>query len=1014
MTIDALCSAETGAARAHDPAGRAFSFLATAGEILASSLDYEQTLQHVARLAVPELGDLCIVDVIEDGRLRRLATAHVNPDKLFLLQEMARRFAITPDSPAPAARVLADGRSELLPEVTADVIAAHTINAEHARLIREIGICSHLAVPMIARGGIIGVISIGITESARQYDQRDLALAEELARRAAFAVDNARLYRLAQDELAERRRTEEALRLSEGRFRAIMEQSPLSMQILAPDGSTRQVNAAWEALWGLTADDIRGYNVLDDPQLEAHGITSLLRHALAGQPTRLPPILYDLAEAGLVAGREQGPTRWVSAFAYPVKDDRGEVCEVVLVHQDVTEPRRAELKLHASEERLRVALAAGRMNVWEWDLATDVVECSENALEFWGMRIGHADDFLAFVHPDDIDQLREVGRAAIAGEAPYLAEYRLLARDGSVRWLQSRGQLERAADGKVQRMLGVTIDITGLKLAQQASSVLADVGETLGSSLDYVATLADLSRAVVPRLADWFAIDLLTDDDSLERVCVNHSDPARIALAQQLFKRFPARRDGTRGAWHVIASGEVEWVDNISDELLEGVAINAEHLSLLRGLGLRSYICVPLEARGTTIGVLTLVHAESGRRYGAADVSLAVDLARRAAAAVDNSRLYQQLQLEDRRKDEFLATLAHELRNPLAPIRNGLELLRAAPGPEVEEKVRGIMQRQLAHLVRLVDDLLDLSRVTRGTVELERQRMDVASVVGSAIEASRPLIDAAGMVLTVELPEAPILVDADRTRLSQVVSNLLNNATKFSDAGGLIRLQVSGGGTHVDIQVSDEGIGIEPGMLKEIFVMFSQVGDSRTRSPDGLGIGLTLVRRLVELHGGRVWAQSDGLGHGSCFTVRLPRVEPVPIAPTPMPVAAGIAHESCRKRVLVVDDNIDAAETLAALLSIEGHEVRTAASGADALELVREFIPQVAFLDIGLPVMSGYELALHLRAQPHLAHATLVALTGWGQEADRQRSRAAGLDHHLTKPVDPQELLAFLATPTGA
>ena len=378
-------------------------------------------------------------------------------------------------------------------------------------------------------------------------------------------------------------------------------------------------------------------------------------------------------------------------------------------------------------------------------------------------------------------------------------------------------------------------------------------------------------------------------------------------------------------------------------------------------------------------------------------------LTRSHAAADENARLYAEVMDTDRRKSEFLATLAHELRNPLAPVRNGLQLLRLSPADsDVAVKARDMMERQLTHMVRLIDDLLDISRISSGKVELRREWVTAGAVLDSAIEASRPLIEAARHELSVRFPKEPLNLFADATRLAQVVSNLLNNSAKYTPEGGRIDLSAERDGAGVVIRVTDTGVGIPKEMLSRVFEMFTQVGRSLDRAQGGLGIGLALVTRLVEMHGGTTTAESPGPGEGCTFTVRLPLAddEAEGMAALRRTSSQGAGSRPPRCRVLVVDDNKDGAESLAMMLELSGHVTRAAFSGPEALAAAREFNPEVVFLDIGLPGMNGYEVAERFRAEPELSGAVLVALTGWGSEEDKQRSRKAGFDYHLTKPID--------------
>jgi signal transduction histidine kinase/ActR/RegA family two-component response regulator len=353
----------------------------------------------------------------------------------------------------------------------------------------------------------------------------------------------------------------------------------------------------------------------------------------------------------------------------------------------------------------------------------------------------------------------------------------------------------------------------------------------------------------------------------------------------------------------------------------------------------------------------------------------------------------------DRRKDEFLATLAHELRNPLAPIRNSLHILRLTPNSDpAVEQICEMMERQLGHLVRLVDDLMEVSRITRGKVELRLEPIDLVAVIRSAVEASRPLIEASGHQLAISVPPEHLMIDGDLVRLSQVVSNLLINAAKYMDFGGQIWLNVKQEGEMVCISVRDTGIGIPAEMLPHIFKMFTQVDRAARQAQGGLGIGLTLVRTLTEMHGGQVEARSLGVGQGSEFIVRLPLSKSACVSGGDVPSAR--APVLPNRRVLVVDDNQDAAQSLGLLLKLLGAEVQVVHDGPAALEIIPTYAPNVVLLDIGMPGMDGYEVAKRIRQQPAGEDLLLIALTGWGQEEDRRRSSQAGFDHHLLKPAD--------------
>ncbi|MDE2448212.1 MAG: response regulator [Gammaproteobacteria bacterium] len=414
----------------------------------------------------------------------------------------------------------------------------------------------------------------------------------------------------------------------------------------------------------------------------------------------------------------------------------------------------------------------------------------------------------------------------------------------------------------------------------------------------------------------------------------------------------------------------------------------------------------------------SLQHANA--ELGAANRSLQSEIAERARAE-------QALKEANRHKDEFLAMLAHELRNPLAPIHNAVELMRMKPLEDPQLNwAREVIARQLTSLTRLVDDLLDVSRITRGKINLTRQAVELEGLISRAVETVHPLFDECGHQLTLELPEPGIKVFGDPTRLTQAIANVLGNAAKYTDKGGQISLVAAVRGDDIEIRIRDNGIGIRPEMLPHVFELFTQLerGDGRTQG--GLGIGLALVQRLVQMHGGEVSAASDGPGKGSEFVVRLPllRKEDEPVESQPhlipdiapagevtaivTPLASADAARLVR-RILIADDNNDALESLATLLQLSGHEVFTATNGGTALQSAERHLPEVALLDIGMPLLDGYEVAKRIRAQPWGQRITLVALTGWGQDSDRRRSREAGFDSHLVKPLDLETLTDLLA-----
>jgi signal transduction histidine kinase/DNA-binding response OmpR family regulator len=537
--------------------------------------------------------------------------------------------------------------------------------------------------------------------------------------------------------------------------------------------------------------------------------------------------------------------------------------------------------------------------------------------------------------------------------------------------------------------------------SQRRASFLAEATQVMASSLDVDTILKGASGLVVPFLADYGAVVLVGDDGIVRgqrSSCVagwdhylgTHRRAFEALLAEQ---QANAIARGVHGVCHRLTPVPTDLT--ISDEALAG-EVHA----------------FPLVTRGKARGVLLLALGPSARRLTGQDLSLADNVAGRAASALDNCLLYEEIQQADQRKNEFLATLSHELRNPLAPLRAALHMLRTqAMEPARAATLLQTMDRQVAQMTRLVEDLLDISRITRGAIELRRETLDVASEVRNAIESCGGPIEFGRHSVQVNLPPTPLHVVADRVRIQQILENVILNAVKYTDTGGRIEISAEEDLSDVVVRVRDNGIGISPDKVAQVWDLFVQVDDSTERTRKGLGIGLALVKDLVKRHGGTVEAHSDGLGKGSTFTIRLPRAKRHDMETLQQAVPeSDIPAAAASKRVLIVDDNVDAAETLAMMLELLGQQTRQAHEGVSALKLAQEYQPEVIFMDIGLPGQSGHEVVARMRQELGMTSTYIIALSGYGTEEDRRKSAHAGFDTHLVKPLDPTKLPSILAS----
>ena len=542
------------------------------------------------------------------------------------------------------------------------------------------------------------------------------------------------------------------------------------------------------------------------------------------------------------------------------------------------------------------------------------------------------------------------------------------------------------------------------------SAFLAEASRTLASSLDFEATLRALVRLGLPDLAD-LSLVALAGDSTIARIEGAWVGPAGDVVSSPA-KSLRLRPWLAEQVIAAIASPGRERVLRL-DTPAQAVEIapprNGEDEVAVAECQVDSILILPLTARGKTLGALLLATRPSESVWRQEDISLAVEVSGRAGVALDNALLVRDIQENDQRRNEFLAMLSHELRNPLAPVRNAVRVLQKSKieHPTLDWAL-GVVDRQVTHMTRLVDDLLDVARITRGKIQLRWERVEVSEVVATAVETSRPLIESQGHSLSVSLPDTSVLIRGDKARLSQVLSNLLNNAAKYTPDGGRIALLVEQCEGDVVFRVRDTGTGIAPEMLSKVFDLFTQADCAIDRAQGGLGIGLTLVRRLVEMHEGTVQAYSEGPGLGSEFTVRLPVFANDDVK-AESPSAASLPEMSYY-RVLVVDDNIDAAESLSMLLRLSGHVTRLAYDGQAAIEAALSFEPEVVLLDIGLPHLDGYQVARRLREHRVTSRCLLVAVSGYGQDEDRAKAKESGFDYHLTKPVDYDELQKVLGT----
>lgn len=967
-------------------------FLAQASSALARSSDEDQTLRSLAAMAVEHFADWCAIDIYDEraDELRRVAVAHVDPEKVKLAEEIQRRYPPDREATTGLWNVMRTAKAEIFAELSPELLRAGARDEEHLRIIQSLGLRSYMGVPIRGAGdSVLGVVTFVSSDSGRIYEHRDLELATDLVGRAAVAIQNARLIRQLQDS-----------KVSQGLLLELTD-------VLRATGSTEQVLQRVSALLGrhFKVDRV-GYGHVDER-------LDLIEYDVCWTSGTTPPLLGAFP---------------ASAFGQQVID-RLRNGETIVIANVRTHPYTAdEAAQRTSQEvdtrailvvplfkagRLRtiVYLNQGPERQWqpgEISLMEQVAERTRELIER-----GRAEDSLR------ASEAKWRGLFERMVEGFFIAQ---AIRDASGRMVDFRFLELNPA---FETLTGLKLDdAIGKPVTQAIPGIPLELIDTYARVLD-TGTPAEF-EVHVPALNDrWYEARARSIGD--DQFSVLFLEVTERKIADRAIKEGEARY---RALFEAIDEGFCI-VQVILDEGgqpadyrfmevnpaferqtgLSGAAgrtirelipeIESSYIQTYGGVALTGQ-SIRYESQSQSLGRWFDAFAF---RVGAPKqlrvALLLTDITERKAAE-------QALRDADSRKDEFLATLAHELRNPLAPISTGLAILkRVDVGNPKAERARDLMERQLQHMVRLMDDLLDVSRVSRGKISLRKSAVSLRSLVDTALDTSMPLIEAAGHSISVQLPDDPVMLKVDPTRIAQVLSNVVNNAARYTPAGGAIRLEAATlPGGRVSIKLTDNGIGIPPDMLESVFELFMQVRGEGAAPTSGLGIGLALARSLVDLHGGSIRAQSAGVGQGSTFTVELPTTE----ATSSNMRTSSVSDKTRKTRsILVVDDNADAAESLSVLLQMDGQDVRVANTGREALVVAQEQRPDLMFLDIGLPDISGYELAQQMRRVAGLEDATLVALTGWGAARDQQRAKDAGFNLHLTKPVGLDDLRKALA-----
>ncbi len=813
------------------------------------------------------------------------------------------------------------------------------------------------------------------------------------------------------------------------RLAAIVESSDDAIIGKTLDGTVTNWNKGAERIYGYAASEMVGrpISILVPPE-RADEIPQILQRLRQGEHV-------DHFETERIT--KEGKRLSISLTISPIRDREGRLTGASTIARDFTATKLAQAQMQESRKQMEIIFQGVAESITVLDQQDKLVFANEAAARALGYE--KVSDLLAAPVAsliEDYDLMDESGAKLLRDDLPgriALKEGRPVAMTaclrhkvtGEQRWLSIKSTPILNDQGQVQLAVNVFQNITDRKRSEENQRFLVEASQVLSSSLDYQTTLASVARMVVPRIADWCTVDIV-EVGGVNRLAVAHVDPEKVAWARQLHDLYLANADEELGLPKVLRSGRSEVYPVITDEMLVAAIKDEEHLQLLREVGFTSVMIVPLVANDKILGALSFVTTESKRHFGQADLELAEALCGRAAQAIEHSRLYRLAHEANRLKDEFLATVSHELRTPLTAISGYAHMLRTGKLNDSEvSHALTVIERSVHAQSRLINDILDVSRVITGKLQLNIQKVAPIHAINAAIDSIRPAAETKGIRLERKLDPSAGPIMGDPSRLQQIAWNLVSNAIKFTPAGGRVEAKLENLDGSIQLEVNDTGIGIEPDFLPHVFERFRQADSSITRRYSGLGLGLAIARHLVELHGGTIEAKSPGMGLGSSFIVRIPHTPPGVFAPVALPSGEQEFEPSTEKdadsapvleglQILVVDDNIETCQFLNALFSQCLAEVRTACSADTAIEILKDWLPDILLCDIGMPGEDGYSLLDRIRDFKTAGEQLpAIALTGYARPEDRERALATGFNLHMAKPIDSAQLLLSVARLTG-